>query len=193
VLPTPGLANVNALRIGQNVRIPPGVQVPPEVRAQLNRSLLVVADGDRVIAIAGDDPVARYRAMSDGARFHVDVPANAVLSGRITSATFLPMFFGAAVPGLRQPTSNEPIDFSLTVVPHGEGAHAELHADAPIIAVSEIRGAMAEVQEAQQQQMREMMEAQQRMQQQQQQMNARPRINPGALPEPPRFQLQPPQ
>ncbi|MEI8257811.1 MAG: hypothetical protein WCJ30_19215, partial [Deltaproteobacteria bacterium] len=101
------------------------------------------------------------------------------------------------------------LDFSIAVETRGEGAHAELRADAPINAAMEMRSIYAMIQELQARMMQQMVEQQQRAAQQQQQQQGggpggpggpgggpvrqRPRLDPSMLPEPPQFQLQPPQ
>ncbi len=204
-LPTPGLTGPNYLRIGRNVHIPPGANVPPAVRAEIERSMLVVAESDRLVAISSRDPIARYRAMSEGARLNGAIPEHAVMAGRITPPGFPPLFFGGPIPQLPVSTTAEGVDFALTVETRGEGAHAELRADGPINAAMELRGTYGAIQELQARMMQQMMEQQRQMQQQQQQMQQqggggggggggamRPRIDPSQLPEPPRFQLQAP-
>ena len=202
-LPTPGLTGTNYLRVGRNVHVPPGVQIPDAVRAEIERSMLLVADGDHLVAIMSRDPIARYRAMAQGPRLAASVPANAVMAGRVTPPAFPPLFYGAPIPGLPPSTTAEGVDFSISVETRGEGAHAELHADAPINAGMEIRQTFSMIQELQARMMQQMMEQQQRAQQQQQMGGGggggggggrpRPQLDPGALPEPPHFQLQPPQ
>ncbi len=202
-LPTPGLTGLNYLRVGRNVHIPPGVQVPEAVRAEIERSMLLVADGDHLVAIMSRDPIARFRAMPQGARLSATVPANSVMAGRITPPAFPPLFYGAPIPGLPPTTTADGIDFSIVVETRGEGAHAELRADAPINAAMEVRTIYAMIQELQARMMQQMVEQQQRAMQQQQQgggggggggpVRQRPRLDPSMLPEPPRFQLQPPQ
>jgi hypothetical protein len=202
VMPTPGLTGTNVLRIGRNVRVPPGTQLPPALRAELERSMLIVAEADRLIAISSRDPIARYRAMSQGPRLAATIPANAVMAGRVTPPAFPPLFYGSNIPGLPPSTTTDGLDFALTVARRGEGAHAELHMDAPINAAMELRGTFSAIQELQARMMQQMIEQQRQMQQQMQQQQQgggggggrpRPQLDPGALPEPPRFQLQPPQ
>jgi hypothetical protein len=196
VMPTPGLTGTQYLRVGRNVHVPPGVQLPDSVRAEIERSMLLVADGDHLIAIMSRDPIARYHAMSQGARLNATIPANAVMAGRITPPAFPPLFYGAPIPGLPPSTTTDGIDFAINVEQRGEGAHAELHADAPINAAMEIRTIYAMIQELQARMMQQMMEQQQRAMQQQQQGGGagggrgRPQLQ---LPVPPRFQLQAPQ
>ncbi len=201
VMPTPGLTGLHYLRVGRNVNVPPGVQLPPEVRAAVERSMLLVGEGDRLIAVMGRDPIAQYRAMSQGPRLNATVPANAVFAGHITPPSFSPLFYGSTVPGLQVTETIEGIDFSLTVERRGEGAHAELRADSPIPAGLEIRGLYAAIQELQQRMLQQMAEQQRAAQQgggprpgpRPGGGGQRPQLDPSLLPEPPHFQLQPPQ
>ena len=198
-MPTPGLTGMNVLRVGRNIQIPPGVQVPPEVRAVIERSMLLVAEPDRLIAVMGRDPVGRFRAMSQGPRLAASVPANAVMSGRITPPAFGPLFYGAQVPGVPESHTTDGLDFALLVERRGEGARIELRGDAPIGAALELRTVYAMIQQAQERMAQQMMQQQQQrmqmmrqQQQQQQQMQRQPRPQL-MLPPPPRFQLQAPQ
>lgn len=203
VLPTPGLTGTHVLRVGRNVRVPPGVQLPPEVRAMVERSMLLVADGDSLIAVMGRDPIARYRAMSQGPRLTATIPANAVLAGRITPPSFAPMFYGSNIPGLAESRTTDGIDFSLLVERRGDGARLELRADAPIGAAMEIRTIHAMIQELQARMLEQMMQQAQQGRASGTQGGARPPsgtrpryqppLDPSMLPEPPRLQLQPPQ
>jgi hypothetical protein len=202
-MPTPGLTGTNVLRIGRNVRIPPGLQLTPEQRAAINavveRSMLLVAESDRLVVILGRDPIARYRAMGQGPRLNATIPANAVMAGRITPPAVEPFFYGARIPELPPTTTAEGIDFALSVERRGEGVRAELRADAPIAAAMEVRNRFDMIQQYQLQVMQQMLRAQQAAQQ----GGATPRAPGGAprprpqpeleLPEPPRLQLQPPQ
>jgi hypothetical protein len=203
ILPTPGLTGTNYLRLGQVVALPPGVQLTPEqreqVRAVTERSMLLVAEGDHVVAINGRDPIARYHAMAQGPHLNATVPANAVLAGRITGPSFLPLFFGAKLPGMPEAHASEPLEFALTVERRGEGAHVVGQADSPIGTATELRQEWEMVQ-LYQAQMMQQMAAQQRAAQQGGagmpgggMARPRPQMAPQSLPEPPQLQLQAPQ
>lgn len=200
VMPTPGLTGEQYLRVGQRVTIPPGVQVPPEVREALERSMLVVAEGDRVIAVMARDPVARYRAMSEGARLGATVPQGAVLAGHVTAGGFTPIFYGGRIPQLGPAHTTEPLEFSLSVERRGEGAHVALQADAPIATALEIRTIYAMIQALREQMMRAAIEQQRAAQQghgtpggMPRPRPQTPRLDPSMLPPPPNVQLQPPR
>lgn len=202
VMPTPGVTG-HVVRIGQNIRIPAGMRVSPEERAQIteqtSRSLLLVAQGDRITVVQGRDPVARYRALSTGAHLTATVPANAVIAGRMTMGAFAPMFYGQAMPGI--PADTEALEFSLVVQRQGEGATLTLRADGPIGVSNGLRQLYASIEAQRAQQMQQMQQQMQQQQQQQQQMQQqmrqmqqggggrRPMLDPSALPEPPAIQL----
>ena len=197
VLPTPGLTGTNILRVGRNVHIPPGMQVAEEVRADVERSMLLVAEGDRLVVITSRDPIARYRAMSQGPRLAASSAATAVMSGRVTPPAFVPMAFGAPIPGLPPTSTAEGIDFAVTVEPRGEGARVEVRADAPIAVATEVRMRFAMVQQVQAAMIQQLAQQQRAMQQGgaagAARSRPRPAIDPGMLPEPPDLRLQPPR
>jgi hypothetical protein len=199
VMPTPGLTG-HVVRIGQNIRVPPGTRLTPEQRAQLNRSLLLVGEGDRLTVVQAQDPIARYRAWTaQGAqRLSATVAANAVMSGRITMASFGPFFYGQAVGGVPE-GERQGLDFSIAVARQGEGATITLRAEGPIAVATGLRQLYAAIEQqrllAMQQQMEAMQRAQQQQQQQMQQLrqmqqNAqRQALDPNNLPEPPQITL----
>ncbi|MBL8683310.1 MAG: hypothetical protein JNK05_29350 [Myxococcales bacterium] len=199
VMPVTGITG-HVLRIGQNIRIPPGTQITPEQREELNRSLLLVGQGDRLTVVQGRDPVARYRAWTAQAsqRLSATIPANSVMSGRINMASFGPFFYGQAIGGLPEGGA-EGVDFSLSVARQGEGATITLRADGPTVVATGLRRLYAFVEQqraaAMQQQLEAMQRAQQQQQQQMQQLrqmqqNAqRQQLDPNNLPEPPSITL----
>lgn len=200
LLPTPGLTG-KVLRIGQNIRIPPGAQVTAEQRAELTRSMLLVAQGDRLTIVQARDPVARYRAWNAaGAQrlSNATVAANSVMSGRLTLQSFAPFFYGQAISELNG-ADTAGIDFSLSVARQGEGATLTLRADGPTAIATRMLELRAQIEAQIQMQQRQQMEAMQRMQQQQQQQmrqmqqmqqqSQRQQMNPNNLPEPPQIQL----
>lgn len=200
-MPTPGLTG-HVLRIGQNLRIPPGTQITQEQREQLNRSILLVGQGDRLIVVQGRDPLARYRAWTEATAAHLNatVPANAVMAGRISMASFAPFFYGQAVGGIA-PGDTEALDFSIAVTRQGEGATITLRADGPIAVAIGLRNLYAAIEQQRlmlaQQQLEAMQRAQQQQQQQMQQLRQmqqqirRQQLDPNNLPEPPAIQLSP--
>jgi hypothetical protein len=196
------------LRIGKNITIPAGAQVSEEDREQLRRSMLVVAEDNKLTVVMARDPVARYRAMSEGPRLSATIPANTVFSGKITPSAFVPMFFGVQIPQLQASRSDDGIEFAVQVESRGEGGRVELRADSPISAAMEIRGIMAALQQMQEQAMRQLAQQQQAAQQgaagagamgrmpgaqQPPATQPRQRTEPLVLPPPPRLQLQAPQ
>ncbi len=199
VMPTPGITG-HAVRIGQNVRIPPGARVTPEQREELNRSLLLVGQGDRLTVVQARDPVARYRAWTAQGAQHLSatVPANSVMAGRISMASFGPFFYGQAITGLPE-GSNEGVDFSVSVARQGEGATLTLRADGPTAVATGLRRLYAVIEQQRLQAMQQQMEAMQRAQQQQQQQmqqlrqmqqnSQRQQLDPNNLPEPPSITL----
>jgi hypothetical protein len=205
VMPTPGLTGEQYLRVGRNVYVPPGHQLTPDERAEIERSMLVVAESDRLIVITAHDPIARYHGLGQGERLHGTIPANSVMAGHVIPPAFIPLFYGATIPALPQSHTTDAIDFAVHVERRGEGAHAELRADSPIGAAIEIRTLYAMVQELQAQMMQRMAQAAQQAQQQAQQgggggggmspggARPRPRLDPSMLPPPPNVQLPAPQ
>ncbi len=199
VMPTAGITG-HVLRIGQNVRIPPGAQVTAEQRDQLNRSILLVGTGDRLTIVQGRDPVARYRAwMAEGSpRLSATVAANAVMSGRISMASFAPFFYGQSVGGLPAGEA-QGLDFSVAVARQGEGGTITLRADGPIAVATGLRQLYAAIEQQRMAMAQQQMEAMQRAQQQQmqqmrqmqqmQQSSQRQQLDPNNLPEPPQIQL----
>jgi hypothetical protein len=198
-MPTPGLTG-HVLRLGQNLRIPPGTQLTQEQRDQLNRSILLVGQGDRLTIVQGRDPLARYRAWSAANAEHLSatVPANAVMAGRISMASFAPFFYGQAVGGIPA-GETQGLDFSIAVARRGEGATVTLRADGPIAVATGLRNLYAAIEQQRMMMAQQQMEAMQRAQQQQQQQlrqlrqmqqNAqRQQLDPNNLPEPPAIQL----
>jgi hypothetical protein len=197
-MPTPGITG-HVLRLGQNLRVPPGTRLTPEQRDDLQRSLLIVGQGDRLIVAQGRDPVARYRAwQAEGAaRLAASVAADAVMAGRINMQSFAPFFYGQSVGGL-PPGETAGLDFSVVVRRQGEGATLTLQADAPIGVATGLRQLYAMIEQQRMMAMQQQMEAMRRAQQQQQQMQRAappsgggPSLDPNNLPEPPQIQLRP--
>lgn len=202
VMPTTGITG-HTLRIGQNLRPPPGARLTEEQRDQLNRSILLVAVGEQLTIVQGRDPVAQYRAWQSGTeRLSATIPPQSVMSGRITMASFGPFFYGQPVGGLPEGVS-EGLDFSVQVERRGEGATVSLRADAPLAVATGLRQLYAAIEAQRAQAMQQQMQAMQQQQQQQQaQMQAmqqaqrgaqRAPINPANLPEPEPIRLRPPQ
>jgi hypothetical protein len=199
-MPTPGITG-HVLRLGQNLRVPPGARLTPEQRDELQRSLLLVGEGDKLVVVQGRDPIARYRAWQaqGAARLTATATADAVMSGRINMHAFAPFFYGQSVGGL-PPDEPGGMDFSVVVRRQGEGATLTLQADAPIGVATGLRQLYAVIEDQRMRAMQQQMEAMRRAQQQQQQMqqmqrggppSGGPAIDPNNLPEPPQIQLRP--
>ncbi len=195
ILPSPaGIpAGSLRLRLGPDpARLPPNV--PAEVRAQYQRTVLLVPDGDTLVLVDALDPVARYREMQSGAHLAPTAPEDRAALIHLTPAALISLL-GAPPPA--DTNSTDAIDGSLQSTRVGDtGARFELDLTAPIVAVNSVRDTLAALQAQQQQMMQQARQAQQQAiaaQRRMQQQGGRPvPPSPSMLPDPD-FQLQPPR
>lgn len=195
ILPVPaGIpAGSMRMRLGPDpARLPPGV--PAEVRAQYQRTVLLVPDGDTLVLVDALDPVARYREMQSGNRLAPTVPEDRSAVIHLTAAAIISLL---GVPPPADTNSTDPIDGTLQSTRVGDtGARFELNVEAPTVAVNSVRDTVAALQAQQQQMMQQARQAQQRaiaaQRQMQQQGGRMVPPSPSQLPEPD-FQLQPPR
>jgi hypothetical protein len=194
ILPSPaGLpAGSLRLRLGPDpARLPP--QVPADVRAQYQRSVLLVPDGDTLVLVDALDPVARYRAMAAGEHLTPTVPDDRAAVVHLTPAAILSLL---GAPPSADANATDAVHGTLQATRVGDtGARFEVALDAPVVAVNNVRDQIAALQAQQAQMMRQMQQAQQQAAAAQRRA-AQPggRMPPSAaqLPEPD-FQLQPPR
>ena len=194
IMPTPaGLpAGTLRLRLGPDpARLPP--QVPAEVRAQYQRSVLLVPDGDTLVLVDAVDPVARYRAMLTGDRLAPTVPDDRAAVVHLTPAAILSLL---GAPPSADANATDAVHGTLHATRLGDtGARFEISLDAPVVAVNNVRDQVAALQAQQAQMMRQMQQAQQQAvaaQRRAGQPGGRLPPTPSQLPEPD-FQLQPPR
>ncbi|MDB4929033.1 MAG: hypothetical protein JWM10_1517, partial [Myxococcaceae bacterium] len=194
ILATPaGLpAGTLRLRLGPDpAHLPP--QMPADMRAQYQRSVLLVPDGDTLVLVDAVDPVARYNAMLAGDRLAPNVPDDRAAVVHLTPAAILSLL---GAPPSPEANATDAVHGTLHATRVGDtGARFELAVDAPALAVNNVRDQIAALQAQQAQMMRQMQQAQQ--QAAAAQRRAGPpgtRLPPSAaqLPEPD-FQLQPPR
>lgn len=180
------------LRLGPDpARLPP--QVPAEVRAQYQRSVLLVPDGDTLILVDAADPVARYRAMLAGDRLSPAVPDDRAAVVHLTPEAILSLL---GAPPSADANATDAVHGTLHATRVGDtGARFELAVDAPVVAVNNVRAQIDALRTQQEQAMRQMQEAQ-RQAAAAPRRGAQPgvRLPPSAaqLPEPD-FQLRPPR
>jgi hypothetical protein len=194
ILPTPaGLpAGTLRLRLGPDpARLP--AQVPAEVRAQYQRSVLLVPEGDTLVLVDAVDPVARYNAMLAGDRLAPNVPDDRAAVVHLTPAAILSLL---GAPPSPEANTTDAVHGTLHATRVGDtGARFELAVDAPTLAVNNVRDQIAALQAQQAQMMRQMQQAQQQAAAAQRRGGPPGgRLPPSAaqLPEPD-FQLQPPR
>ena len=195
ILPTPPSVPAGSLRLRLGpdpARLPP--QVPAEVRAQYQRSVLLVPDGDTLLLIDALDPVARYQAMSTGPRLAPTVPEDRAAVLNLSPAAIIALL-GAPPPA--DANTTDAIAGTLQAQRAGDtGARFTLSVDAPALAVNQVRDILAQLQAQQAQMMQQMQRAQQQAiaAQRRAQQGGGMGMPPSAaqLPEPD-FQLRPPQ
>ena len=178
------------LRLGPDpARLPP--QVPAEVRAQYQRSVLLVPDGDTLVLVDAVDPVARYHSMLVGDRLAPAVADDRAAVVHLTPAAILSLL---GAPPSADANATDAVHGTLHATRVGDtGARFELALEAPVVAVNNVRDQIAALQAQQAQMMRQMQQAQQQAGAgQRRPMPAGRPPSAAQLPEPD-FQLQPPR
>jgi hypothetical protein len=185
---------------------------PAELRQMYARTTLLVPDGDKLILIEAQDPVAHWNAMQTGEHLTAQLSDEQTGAMHLGPLGLLMLMGVPATEDIRTAANGDPMDGTLTARRVGDaGGHFELRIDAPIASVNQTRDVLAQIQAQQQRQMQEAQQQQMQMQQQMQQAQRqmlqqqagarRGPANPGALmPTPmspdqlpePNFQLRPP-
>jgi hypothetical protein len=181
------------LRLGPDpARLPP--QMPAEMRAQYQRTVLLVPEGDTLVLVDALDPVARYREMQAGPHLAPTAPEDRAAVLHLTPAALISLL-GAPPPA--DTNATDAIEGTLQSTRVGDtGARFELDLAAPVVAVNSVRDTLAALQAQQQQMMQQARQAQQQaaaaQRRMQQQGGRAVPPSPSMLPDPD-FQLQPPR